>query len=460
MTITGADALLPAAALKERTRASLRERIARIGRPPRVMGLDIARGVAILGMAAAHMASAPDLEWGDPATWAGLVHGRSAVLFALLAGVSTALLTGRTSRPTAAELPSMRARLVRRGIAIFVIGLVLELLNTNIAIILCVYGVLFLCAAPVLRWRVRSLVIGSLVMALAGPLVLATVRTLTMSPFGPGVSLVFFGVYPVPVWLAFMLAGLAVGRCRLDTVKTAAVILGLGVVISAIGYTAGAFAARQLEAWPAAGSAGSMSGDSGSSDEYVQLPVSELASRLDELSTPDMTCDILPGQWLNCYQTTEAYAIPETDDGYWTRLTAGTPVRDVVSSALAVTEHSGGTPEILGSGGFALAVLGLCLLLARPLRWLLLPVACLGMMPLTTYSAHVVVYLLLEGGPGGYFDATWAVWGWTAGGLAAFAVLWTVLFGRGPLERLLARVSRPSGGVPLVAGAAGVPGRP
>lgn len=426
-----------------------------IGLPPRVMGLDVARGLAIAGMVAAHMASAPEVEWGDPTTWAGLVHGRSAVLFALLAGVSTALITGRTSRPTKDELPAMRSRLVRRGIAIFVIGLVLELLNTNIAIILCVYGVLFLCAVPVLRWRVRSLVIGAVVMALVAPLLLASVQTLAFGPYGPGVSLALFGVYPVPVWLAFMLAGLAVGRTRFTMAKTAAVILGLGVVISAVGYTAGAIAARHLEAGAGASasgagsgmddvtSGGSAVGDDGGSG-FTTIPGSDLAGSLDALSADGMTCDVSPAQWINCYRPTDTGSAPveEEDQGYWDRLTSGTPVRDVLTAALAVSEHSGGTPEILGSGGFALAVLGLCLLLARPLKWLLLPVACLGMMPLTTYSAHVVVYLVLEGGPGGYFDPSWAIWGWTAGGLALFAVLWTVLFGRGPLERLLARVAR------------------
>ena len=50
------------------------------GRPPRVMGVDVARAVAVVGMIAAHVGGAPDLVWSDPSTWAGLAHGRSSLL--------------------------------------------------------------------------------------------------------------------------------------------------------------------------------------------------------------------------------------------------------------------------------------------------------------------------------------------------------------------------------------------
>ncbi|WEK60388.1 MAG: hypothetical protein P0Y60_13860 [Candidatus Microbacterium colombiense] len=77
------------------------------------------------------------------------------------------------------------------------------------------------------------------------------------------------------------------------------------------------------------------------------------------------------------------------------------PLGSAVSRVLAVDPHSGGTAEILGSGGFALAVIALCVLLSRPLRWVLLPLGALGSMPLTAYSAHVLVIMLVSG-PAGY----------------------------------------------------------
>src|SRR5690606_11520134 len=57
----------------------------------RIDGLDLARGLAVLGMFVAHVGTAgnayPPTEVGQ------LADGRSAALFALLAGVSVALLS-------------------------------------------------------------------------------------------------------------------------------------------------------------------------------------------------------------------------------------------------------------------------------------------------------------------------------------------------------------------------------
>ena len=66
------------------------------GRPPRVMGVDVARAVAVVGMIAAHVGGVPDLEWNDPSTWAGLANGRSSLLFALVAACSS---SGNTPTP-------------------------------------------------------------------------------------------------------------------------------------------------------------------------------------------------------------------------------------------------------------------------------------------------------------------------------------------------------------------------
>lgn len=111
-------------------------------RPPRLAAVDVARALAVLGMVGAHVGSTAELVWSDPSTWDGLVHGRSSVLFAVLAGVSVALLTGRTRRPDPADLPALRLSLVGRGAAIFGVGLAVELLGTSVAVILTLYGLL------------------------------------------------------------------------------------------------------------------------------------------------------------------------------------------------------------------------------------------------------------------------------------------------------------------------------
>lgn len=432
---TAADGAPAAAARRDGTgiRPATAGRVRGIGRPPRIMGLDIARGLAVIGMAAAHMAGAPDLEWGVPSTWAGIVHGRPAILFALLAGVSTALITGRTRRPTRDEMPPLRSLLVRRGLTIFAFGLLLELLNTNIAVILCVYGVLFVCAIPFLRWRVRWLAVGAAGFAIIGPFLLAALHVLLFDPDGPGLNLAVFGTYPVPVWLAFMLAGMAIGRAEFAGARTAAGLLLIGAGLAVIAYIAGASVTAQLDRPTAAADA-----SPSENADAAAVPVTIPPSRLADVDTSGMTCQTLPQQWVAC----QAPDAGTQDDSYRSRLEASDPVHTGLTEALAVSEHSGGVFEIIGSGGFAIAVLGLCLLLARPLRWLLLPIACLGMMPLTTYSVHVVIYWLAAGGPAGSFEASTALWAWSTFALIAAATAWTVVARRGPLERVVAAVAR------------------
>jgi hypothetical protein len=74
-------------------------------------------------------------------------------------------------------------------------------------------------------------------------------------------------------------------------------------------------------------------------------------------------------------------------------------------------------------------------LLSRPLRWPLLPLGALGSMPLSAYSAHVLVIALLAG-PGGYFTSN-VLWAVMALGLLVVTTLWSMFVGRGPLERLV-----------------------
>lgn len=463
-----------------------------LGRPPRIMGLDVARGLAIVGMAAAHMADAPTLEWTDPSTWFGVVHGRSSILFALLAGISTALITGRQRRPERAELPRLRLRLLGRGAAIFVIGLVLEVLGTMIAIILCVYGLLFIAAIPFLRWRPRNLMIAAATLAIAGPFLLSAIQVFSLYSYGEGSSLALFGTYPTPVWMAFMLAGLAIGRMRFTRAFAAVAMVSIGIGLAVIGYAGGTFADEKFGPndadWKGSSyldpdGSGTDSGDVpvdskarpgsaesapdgmapdaayGSGPEadvvldewgYVEVPLSELGDWLDQSGLDESTtmCNIWVGSGLDCWANSGE---PSDEDGgwidpeemsYWDRIQESDPWPTIVSHSIAVDPHSGGTFEIIGSGGFVIAVVGLCLLISRPLRWLLLPVACLGMMPLTSYTAHVLVFCFAAGGPSGFLNTSVGLWLWSTAALVVGASLWAVLFGRGPLERAVAWTAR------------------
>src|SRR5690606_38015333 len=127
-----------------------------------------------------------------------------AILFALLAGVSIALMSGRGARVGDDQIARLRLTMVGRGAAIFAIGIALELLGTPVAVILTVYGILYVAAIPFLRWRTSRLVIVAVVIALAGPPLLAGLTALLLGPYGPGLDLVLVGTYPLTVWLSLL----------------------------------------------------------------------------------------------------------------------------------------------------------------------------------------------------------------------------------------------------------------
>ncbi|MBO0981291.1 heparan-alpha-glucosaminide N-acetyltransferase domain-containing protein [Microbacterium sp. SD291] len=352
------------------------------GRPPRILGLDVARGFAILGMAGAHVGETETFVLSDPGTWTDLVHGRSSILFAVLAGVSIALMTGRSVIPDPSRVPGLRLNLVGRGAVIFLIGLALEMLNTPIAVILTVYGLLYVAVIPFLRWRPWQLLIAAGLLALTGPVLLALLDAVTLNPYGAGIDFVLYGSYPLTVWLAFVLGGMALGRLHIERTRTAAVALGTGIGLMIVGYGLGAI--------------GILAGFAVPDDERSPA-----------------------GGW----------------DTYPDALAEADPLGVTRAAFFAVEPHSGGTAEILGSGGFALAVVALCLLLSRPLRPLLLPLGALGSMPLSAYSVHVLSIALIAG-PGGFLSSN-EFWALTAIALMLAATLWSMLFGRGPLERLV-----------------------
>lgn len=401
----------------------------RVGTPPRLVGVDVARSLAIIGMIGAHIGvtgvdDSGQLDWGNPASWGAIVHGHSSVLFAVIAGVSLALLSGRSAIPAGADLARVRLGLVGRGLAVFGVGLVLELLGTPVAVILTLWGMVFLLAPAFIAWRARTLVIAAGTLALAGPPLLETIRILSVGTGGSGAYLVLIGIYPLSVWLAFVFAGLALGRLGLERTRVLLVALGVGVGLAILGPVLnwlaqlgvfGSLIAEVLsgEWWMGfsgdGGSARSLSGSLSGSSSYVLLP-GDVGGYLDQISTG------------------------------W---------EQVLVSLFEVDPHSGGTLEILGSGGLAVAIIALCVLVAARIRPVIVPLAALGSMPLTAYSAHIVSLMILQGGPGGYLEADNLVWAVTVGALLVACTLWTLFLGRGPLERLVARAARGlSRGVP------------
>lgn len=327
----------------------------------RVAGVDATRGLAVLGMFAAHVGAAPAPGRTD---WLVVADGRSAALFAVLAGVSIGLLSGGPVPAVGPARSAVRRRLLARAGVIAVIGYALVALGTPIAVILPSYALMWVLVLPALGWGPRHLVAGAAAFAVAGPLVVSVARGTPTAGAGPAALLVT-GFYPAVVWLAYLLAGLAVGRSDLSSRGVARRLLTGGGGLALLGYGGGLLLARVVS--------------------------------FEEL--------------------------------------------------LSIAPHADTTPEVLGNLGVALAALGLLLITGRsPVgRVLLFPLAAVGRLALTVYTAHVVVVALA--GPQIVWEQR------TNGTLTAFVVVtlalctaWVRWLGQGPLEAVVRRISLAAAG--------------
>lgn len=373
---------------------------------PRIVGVDVARGLAVLGMIAVHTATAEQV--GDFTFFA--LSGRSAILFAVLAGVSLALTTG-DQNPVTKDLSAARRSIAARALALFALALVLTELGSPVMVILASYAVLFLIALPLLRWSWRSLAGAAAVAAVAGPLLSFAIRS-QMAPadtFGEtarfdmltslggvrhlGSVVLLEGAYPVLTWVPFLLAGMAIGRWGLRRDNAGAILFVLGSALAVLGL-GGSWVALHLFG--------------GKQD---------LVAYLDEM---------MPGegaQMLGELLRAGSFGTVNTDPWQW---------------LLTSSPHSGTPFEVVGSGGVAIAVLGLCLLATRVVPRILTPVAALGAMPLTVYAGHIVALAVLLRSE--LFTQSWTTLVCFVAVPLLFATLWRGYVGRGPLEWALNKV--------------------
>lgn len=354
--------------------------------PGRIGGIDLARGLAVLGMFGAHLGLDDRLGW-SPSSWGAVVHGRPSILFATLAGVSIALLSGGHEPATGDALVRARVRVFVRAAWIFLVGGLLELLDTFVAVILGAYAVLFVLALPVLGWSPRRLLLLAAGLTVVAPPVIVSVGQIAVDHGDeeqPFVALTVTGFYPALLWWVFVLVGLAIGRQDLRRAGVRARLVGWGSAAAVAGYAGGWLSAREFGGGTAA------------------------AEGLDAGIAADR------GTWELSWFS-----------GAW--------------------PHSGTPFEVVGSTGVAVAVLGVCLVLADLLPVLTAPFEAVGALALTVYSAHIVLIWALwtvdplrEGG-----SATWLLFAGTA---LVGAAAWRAARGRGPLERLLTWSSRAAAG--------------
>jgi uncharacterized membrane protein len=376
----------------------------------RLVGMDATRGVALLGMMAVH-----SLYDSDPAghpTWSfTLFAGRAAAAFAVLAGVGIAFMTGRRRVALRDAAPTVAA-LVVRALVIGAIGLAMGYTDSEIAtVILPYYAVMFVLVIPLVflpTWAVAA--VAATVAGAAGALIHLVLPHLSAPSIGnptvldvvqrPGVlfeELMFTGEYPALPWMAYLAAGLVVGRLTLTRLRVVVAVLLTGTVL-AVG---------------------------------AAVISSTLLNQFGGLAH---IWAAQPGSGVTAEQTASLLAFG--DDGTvptstWWWLAVDGP-------------HTSTPPDLVGTIGTALAILGAMLLaehvthpvIRRVLAVFQFPLAAAGSMTLTFYVLHVA-----------FINSDWDVFDAGTGyRLQVVAVLllglaWRATAGRGPLEALVTALS-------------------
>lgn len=191
----------------------------------RIIGVDLARFAAIMGMMAAHLYAifssdrGHDVDRAIASTVDATVSSTAATSFAVLGGVSLVLLSrSMRDRHPARVLLSI----LIRGALISLIGFALDLLPGFIAVVLTAYGVSMIIAALALFMPSRVIAALAIFLWLFGAALNAQVRAAPPTPThgihamldGLG-ELLLTGHYPAITWVAYMLVGILIARALL-----------------------------------------------------------------------------------------------------------------------------------------------------------------------------------------------------------------------------------------------------
>jgi len=390
--------------------------------------VDVARALAVFGMFAVHLGvtSLGALDGPVAETAHELMRGRSSALFAFLAGVSLSLLSGRQTPLHGEPLHRVRVKILVRAALLAVIGVFADLLDTSVAIILVYYAGYFLLALPLLRLGAAALAAVAAGVALLGPQLSFLLRAALGDPGSPPASItgvgdfLLNGYYPACTFMAFVVAGMAVGRLDLRSTAVRGALAGVGAVLVLLG---------QGLSWLLL---------------YPLGAVDRIAAVFVPAYFGTAAGSVSPEGWAVLRVAAEEEIASRH----------GTVPTDTPAWLLVASPHSGTTFEIVGAVGAALLVLVACLVAADLLRWGVYPLAAAGSMALTCYVGHLVVLAAL-GDPTG--DAPPWMWEIFVTGALLFAAVWRARRGRGPLERLLGSAAdlavrgsgpRPSDGPP------------
>jgi uncharacterized membrane protein YeiB len=376
-------------------------------RRPRVLGLDLARSVALLGMLLAHFGAAAvaGAETGWQQSVTRFTDGRSMPLFVVLSGCGISLLLARAVRPW--------RELAGRAALLLVIGLAFEA-TTPVAVILQAYAIYLLLAVPFNKLATRWLlpVAGAFVaIGAATNLFLNEHLPITSENLGSSTArigalrlltrphvlladLFFTGSYPVFPSFAFVLVGIWIARHDLTTRRFRHGLVGVGLVLAVVGYGAG-FASQDHR---------------GANDIVKADAIVEQVTSDDVFSSEDSAKSARPDE-------------------------PGPTGWDLLDQA----GHSDMPAWMIGATGMACFAIGVCLTAAHRAKRFVMPFVALGQLALTAYVGHLALLRWpMKSWPWG-FNANEGLGLTVAGWVTAAAVAWAwrLRFTNGPLEYLL-----------------------
>lgn len=372
--------------------------------PRRIIGIDAARGFALVGMIAVHVLPAYNKYTDQPTLIWQLFGGHSSALFALLAGVTIALLTGGNMPHIGSSLHRDRISLAVRALIVFVLGLALDEINLPVSNILPYYGLLFLLAVALVSLRIRTLLILAAVFITTGPLAIFAVNswggyTTTLNPSFSSlislpvdtiITLFVGGTYPVVTWMAYICVGIALGRMNLQWLITQTRLIALGSVAAIAGFLSSTFLIDYAGGF------------------------AQLYYHTDNYDVEDILQVIDFGPEVH---------IP-TDTWWW----------------LAINGPHVNTPfSLLTSLGAATLALGSFLVITRMLKNLFIPLISAGAMTLTLYISHILLMAAFKEST----EALPTLWFILhVLGALLFGTAWHLAIGRGPLEEIVSKISK------------------
>ncbi|KAA3448111.1 hypothetical protein C7I87_23670 [Mesorhizobium sp. SARCC-RB16n] len=344
-------------------------------------------------MYAAHVGPSPR-EGGVSGFILELAHGRSSALFALLAGFSLVLITGRVPKTGQAGRQA-QIKVVIRALILLSLGMLLQEIGAPVAVVLSYYGLCFLLVLPLYRLDFFALAAIALSTALVFPQLRFLINgVMDKGMHHPLVTMSISGWYPAVTWIPFMIAGMAVARLNLTKMTTRQWLATAGIALAVLGYGGSALALHYLPG--------------------VAQTITAHGGKVGDLWWSDAGGF---RSWMDF-----------GDEAVW--LWVASP-------------HSETTFSILGNTGVALLVLAISLAVSDTrLRVLTAPIATVGSMSLTAYVLHIGgIWVLQPGSPSlhllGFMLA-----------ISAFAMLWRRALGRGPLEALMGGAANLSRWVP------------